>query len=279
MNYLHKNLIKLLNQYIEERKLADEDFIRKAISIILKFDRTEFLLDEISFDIDSYSETLAFYNYNQKKMSFKSMFRNPDREEILNDITEYNVQVLAYIIHECTHILQFKMCLGKSSLETEILMFSIVGSSIYKEMIKNLTIEDLIANIETIYNRITLDEIYSTDQLIYELSPAERMANIRSYRLLEYIYSCLISSQEEILEKIRSVRKNHELRGYRETEYEIISPTIEYLKRLKENHIGGVEELLDELNQTIGLYQFDKRLYTGLPIKINEYQRILKKIV
>ena len=266
---------KILLSYCQNEKYADEEFIEKILKIIINSRKYKNYVDKILVDDGKDGES-GYYNYLTKELFFRLSPRNVD-------VYKYNLMMLHCILHECEHIGQYKICEKKDdSLRKTLLLESFYDTLLCKKM-QNFDFEKAsLSDIEKIKGNMSYAElrrqIYPN---IYGFLPSERMAEIDSFEKiltsLDKIKLDGLRTEKSSYQKGYNIRK---LLGYSQEKGEVKCPTFKLYNEL--NNICCNNELLDEvvhnLNKVSNEMDLDTRLYYGLPIHIEEYKSVLRKI-
>ena len=256
-----ENILKIIYDKSVNDRILDLEDIEKILEIlVIDNDLNDYILN-LNFQPIG-SNNLASYSSKKRNITvyiktINEMIKNIE-ENILNvsnlEKTLYkNLSILQIILHEVEHVKQEKKLYLGSNLETFILRISRL--------------------------------IYSKDiEKLYEYSPNERFAEIKSFeQIIKLLYE--LKSNIENLQNILSIEKLQRLlRGYHYSNYSVNSPLITYFK------LGNNEKLLSSfewynikyevtINKVVSLYSLNERLKYGFPITTNEYKENMKFLV
>ena len=272
-----------------------EDYVKELVKILI-----------YKYDLKSYMEFLAFnkasklsvfkiysvsaYDMTNNgiiifKQDFEQVVDSKSKELDIDDILykKYRLYLITRaILHEIEHAKQKKMVLEKINanyLEYQIVYLTL--KHLFDEY-PNYIDEKLISEYQ--------DKIESSQFAFYNSSPTERLAEIKSnsnmIKLVDDSY---------IKESFKADLNEKKLRGYSD---DICSPTIYFFNQISKSDIfktNGVYknyipysiyindmEFYDEdedemIMRAKKLYDFDKRLFYGLPISKDEYKTLTKK--
>lgn len=251
-----ENILEIIYNLSINNNLLNIYKIDKILEILIdKKNLNEYILN---IDVQQIrSNNLASYsNYYKKIIIYsnviKKMINNIDKNlKIENSLTKnmyINLSILQVILHELEHVNQERI-INYNTLEAFILRIS---------------------------------QIVVPENQIYEVSPAERFAEIKSYNDILKI----INSYRSDL-KLSALIKNDELqrkiRGYHYCDNRLHSPIVSYFEA------GNKKQLLssfewysnndDDIKIVSKLYDIDDCLFYGFPISDKVYCKIMNEII
>lgn len=290
---METDILELLLQYSSNHKLCDESFFQKTISTAIKelsleeFVNTYHIYDEVSYNEENHYFSLAIYQYLSKNINIFLGSIEKKNEELLkqypylDEIELYllkNVSILQAIFHELEHAHQMKkLQLFLDDLETFLLKVSLryVRFLQYPEIVEELKKEGF--KEKEIYDILLQSK--KKDVALYDLNPAERLADISSINTvfqitkpIHYIYPILYDFLNH--ESLNMLSK-----GYTLQKNTVLSPSIiyieksEYKNQLKEQPFYNKNSDI-MLENVCSNYSLSQRLLYGLPITVEEYQKI-----
>ena len=270
----------LFNNYALKNKKIDANFIYDAVSIIIDKDNTHDIIKEVSFDIPYDKDIYASVYYKGRRLKVNECYSDPDKYlKPINNIFNYNTQILQYILHECSHAKQFKNYIDNVPIEKEILEWTIIGNEIYKDNTSKLL--DTLTTTKELYDMNFDFDLFDTIRIldkavetkkVYELSPAERMAQIRSYIITkELVELSNIYEAKETLYELKKIIERYKRSKYIITNNKIISPLERYYNLLKRKGIPNLDNIIPTLLEYN--LSLDDRLYYGIPITKKEYKK------
>ena len=246
---LKYELLKLLKDYKNKNMLADNEFITKAVNIILEkrkclrevsnivIGENVILFNEPLFDEDS--KTLYIKSNIDQAQLVDSFIQE---EDIVN---MYNIKILRNILEICNEIKQ------KSTRKCDIASYLIY-----------------------------LNEKFKTT----EINPCIRMAQIDAIDQIDSIISWLPIKDRKTLENyIEYEFLTSLLYGYSIEKGNINSPVFKYLNAYNlhlegQNRIADTkEELMYKINSATAQNTLDENLYLGMPIDKEVYLNLLSK--
>lgn len=246
---LNYELLKLLKEYEKKCLLADENFIKTSVRIILEkrkclkkvdniiIGENAILFEKPLFDEDS--KTLYIKSGMDTNRVVESFFGNEDTLNI------YNLKVLTYILEVCNEI-----CLDEKR-HNDVTAYLIYLRNYFKT-----TTIDICGRIAKI-------------DAINQISALANWLSIKDKETLEnYINYEIISSL---------------LQGYSYEKEIVKSPVFKYLNKYnlylasKGRKIDTEEELMYKINAAASNNTLDENLYIGLPICKDDYQELEKQ--
>lgn len=277
--FLNEQLLisKVLLSYCKKEKYADEEFILKILKIIISSRKNKEYVKNIEIGKEIQNGGVAYYDFFNKELL---VTLTPQKK----DVYEYNLKILYFILHELEHVEQYKISRNSDNSMKKTLLSESLFPNLLKEKIQNFdfkhaTPEETFKLSAQIEYATIRGEMYSK---LYEFLPAERMAEIDSFKyILDIIDRCKcdgIKEQKEEYEKGYAIR---ELMGYREKNGIIECPTYTFYSQI--NNINNNEELFEKiisaLDKNSKSMSLEERLYHGLPIDSKEYVYTLGKII
>ncbi len=161
-----------------------------------------------------------------------------------------NLSMLQILLHEIEHANQTKISYTDNTLEVFILRMS-----------------------------YTVNDYYS--ETLYEYSPQERMAEIKSYKEIISLISFIENKLYNLPTILETEKLQRLLRGYHYNQGKISSPIITFFKQAgKESILQSFDWYrLHDLNTVYTNYSIDERFNYGFPISLDEYSNNIKKLI
>lgn len=287
------DILELLLQYSNNYKLCDEFFIQKTISTAIKklsleeFVNNYHIYDEVSYNEENHYFSLAVYHYLTKNINIFLGSIEKENEQLLKQYpyleeTELcllkNVSILKAIFHELEHAHQMKKLeLFLDDLETFLLKvsFRYIRFLQYPEIVERLKKEGF--NEIEIYDSVLQSK--KKDEALYGLNPAERLADIASINTIfqitkpiQYLYPTLSDFLNRTSFDVLS-------KGYKLEKNTVLSPSIIYIEKSEYKNQLKEQPFYDKNNDIMlenvcSNYSLSQRLLYGLPITVEEYQKI-----
>lgn len=246
---LNYELLKLLREYNKKNKFADEEFMKKAISVILEKRSCRKAVENITIGENAILFERPYYEEETKTLYVKSgmdqtkvveSFFNPE-----DTINIYNLEVLTYILEVCNEIYQ------KYGKSTDLVAYLIFMNSIFRTPSINL---------------------------------CGRMASIDAINQINTIASWLPIKDKEALENyIEYEVLSSLLHGYSFEKGILRCPVFKYLNKYN-LHLANEgrkmeteEELMIKINDAKCDKTLDEILYLGLPISEENYYNLTKE--
>ena len=258
----------LFLDYCKQKRFIDSYFINQVFIIISNYLHIDEYLKNI-FVKNGSSFNDSFYNSMEKVIFFdlKNEHDKYHRNKLDYDnyVYWYNLHVLRTIFHELEHI---KQEVYKYSYNFDIKQKLVVLNDIKPNTTAN-TLKERIENYLRGY------KYYRYYQKNHDLSPIERMANIKASKYInsfmdqlennnEGITKFRLCDQYDILNKVRY--------GYHLVSSLTNSPSIDFIisihEKVKDKHVN-LNSLLPDMSLS-----FDDRLYYGLELTEEEYAMI-----
>lgn len=288
MEELKKELLNLVYTYTINKKVADKEYVTKAIELCIQaFNVSDYVT---SYEINSISNNNVNGGYLINKKSLiidiqKVIVEVKDRVEkdkqLGIKISEFldlfivNLNIIYGVVHELTHAYQYKKCLeGKKDIEREILEVNLDRNLVVLRGGK-LTLPQIL------YYR-ELDSHFLGGPY-YEACPSERMAHIRGLEFERDISKLLDPELKGNIESYTELRLlNGQIEGYRN-----YSPTA-FVTMVNETLKAqcGLPHYNADLSKIEAMYRekakrnhlsFDERYWLGLPITESEKQKVYKR--
>lgn len=250
---MHENVIELIyNKSKDNKTLGIKDIDTILENLINEKSLNEYVL---SINIQSKrSKSLASYSNYTKTVTLylgtiELMLKNIETN-IFNvnsfEKTFYkNISILQALLHELEHASQEKMIFTENSLEAFIMRLSNLLCEFYQKQ-------------------------------LYEYSPEERLAEIKSFEEILYSVRECLKKYKSLVKLIEIEKSQRLLRGYHLVNNMINSPLIYYFKNGKKEDLlklafSWYNDFDKTFNEVRNTYDLNKRLKYGLPISINEY--------
>lgn len=203
------------------------------------------------------------------------------------NLLEQNLRILSYLFHEVNHLKEESVI---ELLNFESLLLSYSGLDMFYPIVENKIKHIRYLTDDKLYKRILdrkIDELYLK---IYDKIPAERFANIRSYKeVLESIYNYpnFKENYNKELKYINELYKDQYYLGYdnyKKQDKYYTGPLLDYLKFIK------MPDLLDDfgfycedikvfLNKSSKEFSIEERMLYGLPVTLEETDELDKKLI
>ncbi len=252
--------MKLLYDYSLNNKILDSEAIYKIIDFLIKKKELGQYILDVDIKLNKSKIIASYSDFNKKIIIYKNtiniLVNSINSEFKLNDIFEKNMyknlSVLQVIMHEVEHAYQHKTMYTNNNIESFLIRLS---------------------------NFIECDK----SDILYELCPRERLAEINSYNELLLIYKILEKKDTELYEILRVERLQRLLRGYH-YKRKILFPTASYFEIANRKDLNTTFEWYNQ-NENIAfenvrnLYSPMQRLKLGFPISLDEYVLSMKKII
>lgn len=243
---LNYELLKLLKEYSKKNLLADDDFMKRAIKIILERYGVLSKINDVVVGKNAILFTRPIYEEETKTIYVKS---NISREDLVQDffnkddiVNIYNLEVLTYLLEICNEI--------------------------YKKYKKNLGFQDYLVYLSQ--NFVTKD-----------VNLLERMASIDAISQIDALAGWLPFKDSKTLEAYIEYQIIASfLKGYSMEKAVLTSPVYKYLKAYNMNlgrRACSNEELIRRINEYAIQNTPDENLYLGLPIKEEDYFDLYSK--
>jgi hypothetical protein len=253
-----ENILKIIYDKSLNNKIININDINKILELLI----IEKKLGDYIFDINVQpirSNNLASYSYYSKNITIYSqtietMLKNIEVNMLnLNDFEKKlykNLALLQIILHEIEHANQAKISYTDNTLEAFIIRISYTVSDCYFES-------------------------------LYEYSPQERLAEIKSYREIISLMSYINNKLEKLPLILETEKLQRQLRGYHYSKEIISSPLITFFKQGKKELILQSFDWYhtDSLNTVYNIYNLNERFNYGFPISLEEYSDNMKKLV
>lgn len=253
-----ENILKIIYDKSINSKIIDINDIDKILELLI--DEKQLNNYILNMEVQPIrSNTLASYSSYSKKITIYSrtielMLKNIE-SNILNinnfeKILYKNLLLIQVILHEIEHANQEKISYTENTLEAFIIRMA-----------------------------YTIDDSYF--ETLYEYSPLERLAEIKSYKEVIFLISYLKNKLVKLPVIIEMDKLQRFLRGYHYTQGKISSPLITFFKQ------GNKELVLEtfdwynknSLHMVCTQYNLDERFNYGLPITLDEYSNSMEKLV
>ena len=276
MEYAEKeNIYDVLYDYCIKNKKADRHFVKKISSIILKSRDLKKYVSKVQCLEDCNTYKAGAYSFFYKKLYYYLPKFNMN-------VLRYNMLITQVVLHECEHIKQYdEIFNGKKTIKNMILKEDL-GDQIIDKYLSTADISNLPAPMvkELHEEKAYFDKKAAQYLSLYDIAPSERMANIDSALKLLYVMDDTdLKGHKKEIKIIEKICCNYLLKGYKVINGVIKCPTYKWFHEL-EDMAPERKELVTYLkiiNAEKKNMPFDERLYMGLPINYEEYQRVLTK--
>ena len=258
---------ELLEEIIElskNNKLIDKSLItRIIIDIICKSDEiTQNSFNKIVFSKINWKNVLCTCNLNSGiiKVDYDKCVSGliKKNKHDNNFILKYNLEFIRYILHEIEHLKEsYKMT--KYNVESVLIYLS--------------SLSLLLSNKGSINKNIYLK--------LYDIIPAERIADVESYKLLLNSIYNFHDFEKQYEEVVNYIYRNYVFeyyKGYKKFSHDT-SPFIIYLTEISNRGILSIDDLkpLEELCNKENLTIEEKMKY-GLPVDLLESKQLNKSL-
>lgn len=253
-----ENILKIIYDKSFNNKIIDINDIDKILELLIN----EKQLNNYILNIDVQpirSNNLASYSNYSKKITIYSntielMLKNIE-SNILNisnfEKTLYkNLSLVQVILHEIEHANQEKISYIENTLEAFIIRMA-----------------------------YTVDNSYF--ESLYEYSPQERLAEIKSYREVISLTSYIKNKLDKLPLILEMDKLQRFLRGYHYSQGKVISPLITFFKQGKKEFVLQSFDWYrkDSLDMVYTQYNLEERFNYGLPISLDEYSNSMGNLV
>lgn len=253
-----ENILKIIYDKSIDNKIISINDINKILELLI----IEKQLSNYILNIDVQpirSNILASYSNYSKKITIYSqtielMLKNIETN-ILNTnnfekMLYKNLSLLQILLHEIEHANQTKISYTDNTLEAFILRMAYTVNDCYFET-------------------------------LYEYSPQERMAEIKSYKEIISLISFIENKLYNLPTILETEKLQRLLRGYHYNQGKISSPIITFFKQAgKESILQSFDWYrLYDLNTVYTNYSINERFNYGFPISLDEYSNNIKKLI
>jgi len=254
-----EKILQLIYDKSINNKTLDLNDIEKILELLI----TNKKLNEYVLNIKEKqreSKKLASYSIETKEITIYSntielMLNNIEKKIKIDNYFEIelykNLSILQIVLHEIEHANQQKIMYKENNLEAFILRLS---------------------------------NYYDNNSLLYEYSPAERLAEIKSFEELILLINLIKNKVHQLFPALETEKNHRLLRGYHYQNNNIDSPLITYFCLSNKEHILKAfewynDDYNDRLKQVCSLYHLKERLIYGFPITMEEYLKNMKNLV
>lgn len=253
-----ENILKIIYDKSINNKVIDINDIDKILELLInKKQLNDYILN---IDVQPIrSNNLASYSSYTKKITIYScmieLMLNNIENNILNisdfeKILYKNLSLLQVILHEIEHANQEKILYVENNLQSFILRMAYT--------VDNFCFESL-----------------------YEYSPQERLAEIKSYREIISLISYIKNKLDKLPFILEIEKLQRFLRGYHYSQGKVNSPLITFFKQ------GNRELVLqsfdwyekNSFDMVYTQYNLEERFNYGFPISLNEYSNSILNLV
>ena len=276
-------LIQLLRKYVNDNKVADQEFVMLAIDYLVQEKNLYNNVKRVEFNDyknTSYNEIEQKINFNIEMHrdfilnQFQHLMKEKTKEEYIMII---NFSIFTAIFHEIEHVLQFKYLNNNNNeLESYLIHIAFKWSHYKTDLYKHRSIDYQ----NRFYNYLQKSiNTYSHQKVYYLCNPAERIAYIKSNKktleTINQINDLNLSLAKDIFTTLTLL---YEIDQYQLKGKKIICPLNIYMK--KRNKILKKHKLISSnyFKQVINMHQslsLDDKLLYGLPITLEEYSEQL----
>ena len=267
-------------------KKADEAFIHKVINMAkskynlkdyVKGIDIKYAFAEADQDMVDGKPAIAYYNHLDGTISLSTSALD-DRVCELESTLEYmnlleinlfiNLYVAHILLHEMEHARQDKIVNedGDKTLEGKLLGLTHMKITV-PENFSYIDYDKLGAYFHQLYNDS------------YEFNPAERMADINSYRTVLATIQTYRYQLVDLYDKLSRLFFRSNIRGYEEAFNRDMCPTQAYLSATGRQYEWKDLDIYHPNQETLmrrvlSQYGLNDRMYYGLPITVDEYNAV-----
>ncbi|MGM9878491.1 MAG: hypothetical protein ACI31R_00450 [Bacilli bacterium] len=249
-----ENILKIIYDKSQLNKTLDLKDIEKILDqLIIKKQLNEYISNMKVQQIRS--KKLASYSNYTKTITIYSnvidlMIQNINNQlKINDDLTKnlyINLSILQVIMHEVEHANQEKIIDTTNNLESFILKLS---------------------------------ELVPENSTLYECTPEERLAEIKSYKEILSLISIFNSKPKQINELIEIDSLQRSLRGYHYENQIVTTPLMTYFEKGNKPELLAPLSINDNKERIISIYNLEDRFKYGLPIMTEEYISSMSALV
>ncbi len=244
-----ENILRIIYDKSLNNKILNQNDIEKLIEyIVINKSLNDYILN-IDFQpirsnnlasYSTYTKIITIYTKTIDKMitNLENNFLSTNNFE---KILYKNLSILQVILHEIEHANQQRIAYKDNTLEALVLRLS-----------------------------------YLVNNEIYEISPEERLAEIKSFNEIYNLINYLDINLYSISNIIKIDKLKRQLRGYHYKNNNITSPTVDYFT------LGNKKTLLEALHLKDNIYDkytLEDRFKYGFPISLEEYGESMKKTI
>lgn len=282
------NVIKLLCNYTNNFKLIDEEAINKIVSILcdsikpLKNNLNDICFSSKYINNEAYWNGRVAHDFDDENnniiLDLNSILDYNDKKDIniikeLNSketILYYNLVLFESLLHQIENL--FQTLNHKDDIENKL-----VNISKYKS-INNIKSTE---NVESYYNTYMnlFDNEYKNSAIFYKLTPKQRMANIKSSKVIYALSEKLINDHCILLKDLFKYRYlTNQLFGYYHSLYSPLQSFIEFKKVLQ--YDSGIKIISSDENYLLNHqnHNIEKRMLYGMELNTDEINNQYQKI-
>ena len=266
---------KILLDYQKKERLADHEFVKEIVHIILKTYNLKSFIDEIVFFKTNKNECDAYYNPVRKKLGFSF-------DNVISIITKYenfknrimsneeyvfanNVLILKNIFHEIEHVKQMKTVLINSDdLESKLLKLE------FYDAILLLSKEEYDNNYLDSYKYLLQKEE------LYFSKLGERLAFLNSFLIIRKILNTMKLKETILCKKVNCFDYINNIKDF----YSFKNPLYIYvdaLNELNKNYEVKCDITVDSLKEFEKELKLEERFLYGFPISEIEFKKVFEK--
>ena len=253
-----ENVLKIIYDKSIDNKIIDIKDIDKILELLI----IDSQLNNYILNIDIQpirSNNLASYSNYSKKITIYSqtielMLKNIENNLLTTNVFEKmlykNLSLLQILLHEIEHANQTKIAYTENTLEAFIIRMAYTVCDSYFES-------------------------------LYEYSPQERLAEIKSYRKIISLISYIKNKLETLPLILETEKLQRYLRGYHYSNGKVICPFITFFTTGKKEQILLSFEWYSKqsLDLVYKEYNLNERFNYGFPISLEEYSNSMKRLV
>lgn len=264
-----EEIVKLISNYAAKRKRVDQNFFEQLACIIVdekelnSYVKRVDIKNRIGTSIAGYNPITGIIRMNLKAIEKEFLHSNIHEYSLLENelLFESYLNACHIFLHECCHAEQFKtFCEDKENIKAKIF------TPIYEPFMQ---LKEVLDSQESFSEKIRQSQkksgIMSMNDSYYFINPAERMAEIESYKAI------LEMAKHLLLKK-----------SYFYNEYVLYAiyigayirediPTLSYL------HYMGYNDISEEIKTLAKDMKQKDRLFLGLNISEKKYTKLLRK--
>lgn len=258
MKIYMENILKIIYDKSINNKIIDINDIDKILELLInKKQLNNYIL---SIDVQQIrSNNLASYSNYSKKITVY-----PYTIELMLDNIESNI----------LNVSDFEKILYKNLSLLQVVLHEIEHANQEKKLYVENTLESFILRMA-----YTVDNSYF--ESLYEYSPQERFAEIKSYKEVIFLISYIKNKLDKLPFILEMDKLQRFLRGYHYNQGKVNSPLITFFKQ------GNKELILksfdwyknNSFDKVYIQYNLEERFNYGFPISLDEYSNSMENLV
>jgi len=248
-----ENILKIIYDRSISNKILNLNDIEKILNLLT-----------IEKDLSKYISNMEVQQIRSKHLaSYSNYTKTITIYSNIIDLMMHNIDKTLKITNE------FEKTLYKNLSILQVIMHEVEHAN-QEKIIYNNNLESFI---------LKLSELIDDDAILYEYNPAERLAEIKSYKEIILLLDNLNNKTERISSLINTDNIQRLLRGYHYKNKDVTYPLSSYFK------LGNKPELLIPLGlhenekKVISIYNLEDRFKYGFPITTDEYATSLNFLI